>query len=548
MRCPKCGTEFKEGKFCPNCGTNVIQDKIIEKNVDKIQPTKKTYFISLVILIIVIAVVFVFSGKESNHNSDNIRKKLDNKITKNYLPGTYENSDGSFFAINITDESLLSINVTLAKMFGGDTSGFCSVVTPEYAWLEETAVIDIADKTIRISTNPEIVYHYKLKKNKLIISLNNGEDKTYKKISDEYKPQLITTNSVPNVDDIVGLYGTEDYDFMGGRLIFIEKADQEHVDAYIFEHDDFTRYYDTGIPSIINYRRNIPLSEFSNGGPVLLDGIKENPKTLFFGARVRVGLEESVYACNKIENISSKTYEMVELLKRECGGDSALNDYANQDVSLENALENKVQFEDVKEEVVEKEESEIVEGDFLSRNDLTITPCGDVTIPVGVVKKEDFDYILTNDVVVLDTEVEVYTTDLGDGYVCDSFFYSFHNSDIEDFICNISAFDRYTGTVFENQLIKDAAIGDEYIYILEKDENEYECIISMDTSVNSGEVTAMYAVTHPIEYDGVVFILGQKTKLQYDLYHNIDFTSVFKVTDYPEVFVEGQYYFTANDK
>ena len=112
---------------------------------------------------------------------------------------------------------------------------------------------------------------------------------------------------------------------------------------------------------------------------------------------------------------------------------------------------------------------------------------------------------------------------------------------------NISAFDRYTGTSYESKLTT-ALIGGgashDNVCVLDIDGTQYDC--SMDAKQNGNTVTL--TVHHPSNYDGVVFLLGKLTATQTDAYNAVDFNNTFTVADHADVFIDGQYFFTATDK
>ena len=112
---------------------------------------------------------------------------------------------------------------------------------------------------------------------------------------------------------------------------------------------------------------------------------------------------------------------------------------------------------------------------------------------------------------------------------------------------NISAFDRYTGTSYESELTT-ALIGGgsshNDVCVFDVDGQQYDC--STDVKQNGNTVTV--TVHHPTSYDGVVFLIGKLTATQNNAYSAVDFSKAFTVMDYKDIFVDGQYFFTATDK
>ena len=114
---------------------------------------------------------------------------------------------------------------------------------------------------------------------------------------------------------------------------------------------------------------------------------------------------------------------------------------------------------------------------------------------------------------------------------------------------NISAFDRYTGTSFESVAsnLDNGSVNTSGV-IVTVDGKEYDCALNAAVYEENGECTVLIEVTHPAEYNGVVFEFGQQTKTQMTAYNNIDFNSTFTVADYADVFIDGQTFFTVSDK
>ena len=188
--------------------------------------------------------------------------------------------------------------------------------------------------------------------------------------------------------------------------------------------------------------------------------------------------------------------------------------------------------------------TEVAADDFLSKNGLTITPSGEVTVPLAI----GVDDTLTNDVEDVTANVEFKTYEKENGYVTDCFLVTIPLNEVGN-TYNISAFDRYTGTSFESVAsnLDNGSVNQSGV-VISVDGTEYDCSLLLDSRYDDTEKTVILEVTHPAEYDGVVFEFGQETKAQLTAYNNIDFNSTFTILDYADVFVDGQTFFTVNDK
>lgn len=193
------------------------------------------------------------------------------------------------------------------------------------------------------------------------------------------------------------------------------------------------------------------------------------------------------------------------------------------------------------EEVTEAPTEETVKADFLAENGLTITPNGSMTIQVAKYGSDE----LTD--LAVTTSVETVASS-EDGYSDTTFtVVADKNLDNSGVSYNISAFDRYTGTSYESELTT-ALIGGgsshNDVCVFDVDGQQYDC--STDVKQNGNTVTV--TVHHPTSYDGVVFLIGKLTATQNNAYSAVDFSKAFTVMDYKDIFVDGQYFFTATDK
>lgn len=197
--------------------------------------------------------------------------------------------------------------------------------------------------------------------------------------------------------------------------------------------------------------------------------------------------------------------------------------------------------EETTEVATEASTEETVKADFLTENGLTITPNGSMTIQVAKYGSDE----LTD--LAVTTSVETVASS-EDGYSDTTFtVVADKNLDNSGVSYNISAFDRYTGTSYESELTT-ALIGGgsshNDVCVFDVDGQQYDC--STDVKQNGNTVTV--TVHHPSNYDGVVFLLGKLTATQTDAYNAVDFNNTFTVADHADVFIDGQYFFTATDK
>lgn len=192
-------------------------------------------------------------------------------------------------------------------------------------------------------------------------------------------------------------------------------------------------------------------------------------------------------------------------------------------------------------EVTTEAPVEEVASDFLTENGLTITPNGTMTATVAKYDSDDLmDLPITTSVTTVASSEEGYS-DTTFTVVADK------NLDNSGVSYNISAFDRYTGTSYESELTT-ALIGGgsshNDVCVFDVDGQQYDC--STDVKQNGNTVTV--TVHHPTAYDGVVFAFGKMTKTMLSAYNAVDFNSTFTVADYSDVYIDGQYFFTATDK
>lgn len=198
-------------------------------------------------------------------------------------------------------------------------------------------------------------------------------------------------------------------------------------------------------------------------------------------------------------------------------------------------------------EVATEAPVEEVASDFLTENGLTITPNGTMTMPLAKADTDDMiDVPVTTSVETVASSEEGYSdttlkVDI-DAKAAAGQYYS----------CNVSAFDRYTGTSYES---KPTSLGTnngsmhENVVVVGVDGTQYDCALTADTNMDSNYVQHVtVTVHHPSNYDGVVFLFGGQTATQSTAYNAIDTSKTFTVADYSDVFIDGKYFFTATDK
>lgn len=198
-------------------------------------------------------------------------------------------------------------------------------------------------------------------------------------------------------------------------------------------------------------------------------------------------------------------------------------------------------------EVATEAPVEEVASDFLTENGLTVTPNGSMTIPLAVMNTDDMiDVPITTAVETVASSEDGYSdttlkVDI-DAKAAAGQYYT----------CNVSAFDRYTGTSYES---KPTSLGTnngsmhENVVVVDVDGTQYDCALTADMNMDSDYIQHVtVTVHHPSNYDGVVFVFGGQTATQGTAYNAIDTSKTFTVADYSDVFIDGQYFFTATDK
>lgn len=198
-------------------------------------------------------------------------------------------------------------------------------------------------------------------------------------------------------------------------------------------------------------------------------------------------------------------------------------------------------------EVATEAPVEEVASDFLTENGLTITPNGTMTMPLAKADTDDMiDVPVTTSVETVASSEEGYSdttlkVDI-DAKAAAGQYYS----------CNVSAFDRYTGTSYES---KPTSLGTnngsmhENVVVVDVNGTQYDCALTADMNMDSNYIQHVtVTVHHPSNYDGVVFLFGGQTATQSTAYNAIDTSKTFTVADYSDVFIDGKYFFTATDK
>ena len=189
--------------------------------------------------------------------------------------------------------------------------------------------------------------------------------------------------------------------------------------------------------------------------------------------------------------------------------------------------------------------TEEVKADFLTENGLTITPNGSMTATVAQYDSDDLiDLPITTSVETVASSEE--------GYSDTTFTVTADISNVAStgWSYNVTAFDRYTGTSYEGK--KDSLVNGgtthNDVVVIDVDGTQYDCSLDASQSDNGNTSTITCTVHHPTAYDGVVFAFGKMTKTMLSAYNAVDFNSTFTVADYSDVFIDGQYFFTATDR
>lgn len=198
-------------------------------------------------------------------------------------------------------------------------------------------------------------------------------------------------------------------------------------------------------------------------------------------------------------------------------------------------------------EVETEAPTEEVKADFLAENGLTVTPNGSMTIPLAVKDSDNMiDVPITTVVETVASSEEGYSdttlkVDI-DAKAAAGQYYT----------CNVSAFDRYTGVSYESKptnLGTNNGSMHENVVVVDVDGTQYDCALTADMNMDSNYVQHVtVTVHHPSNYDGVVFVFGGMTATQKASYNAIDSNNTYTIADYSDVFIEGQYFFTATDK
>lgn len=189
--------------------------------------------------------------------------------------------------------------------------------------------------------------------------------------------------------------------------------------------------------------------------------------------------------------------------------------------------------------------TEEVKADFLTENGLTVTPNGSMTATVA---KYDSDDLID---LPITTSVETVASS-EEGYSDTTFTVTADISSVAStgWSYNVTAFDRYTGTSYEGK--KDSLVNGgtthNDVVVIDVDGTQYDCSLDASQSDNGNTSTITCTVHHPTAYDGVVFAFGKMTKTMLSAYNAVDFNSTFTVADYSDVYIDGQYFFTATDK
>lgn len=237
---------------------------------------------------------------------------------------------------------------------------------------------------------------------------------------------------------------------------------------------------------------------------------------------------------------------MLGLVLVGCGDDKEVTKTDESQVEITTEKESEAVTEtEAPTEVATEAPTEEVKADFLTENGLTITPNGTMTATVAKYDSDDLmDLPITTSVTTVASSEEGYSdttlTVTADISSVASTGWSY----------NVTAFDRYTGTSYEGK--KDSLVNGgtthNDVVVIDVDGTQYDCSLDASQSDNGNTSTITCTVHHPTAYDGVVFAFGKMTKTMLSAYNAVDFNSTFTVADYSDVYIDGQYFFTATDK
>ena len=237
---------------------------------------------------------------------------------------------------------------------------------------------------------------------------------------------------------------------------------------------------------------------------------------------------------------------MLGLVLVGCGDNKEVTktDESQVEITTEKESETATETEEVT-EVATEAPTEEVKADFLTENGLTITPNGSMTATVAQYDSDDLiDLPITTSVETVASSEE--------GYSDTTFTVTADISNVAStgWSYNVTAFDRYTGTSYEGK--KDSLVNGgtthNDVVVIDVDGTQYDCSLDASQSDNGNTSTITCTVHHPTAYDGVVFAFGKMTKTMLSAYNAVDFNSTFTVADYSDVFIDGQYFFTATDR
>lgn len=239
---------------------------------------------------------------------------------------------------------------------------------------------------------------------------------------------------------------------------------------------------------------------------------------------------------------------MLGLVLVGCGDNKEVTktDESQVEITTEKESETATETEEVT-EVATEAPTEEVKADFLTENGLTITPNGSMTIPLAVMNTDDMiDVPITTAVETVASSEDGYSdttlkVDIDANAAAGQYY-----------TCNVSAFDRYTGVSYESKptnLGTNNGSMHENVVVVDVDGTQYDCALAADMNMDSDYVQHVtVTVHHPSNYDGVVFVFGGQTATQSTAYNAIDTSKTFTIADYSDVFIDGQYFFTATDK
>lgn len=198
MKCPNCGTEFKEGMFCPECGRKYESQKKDNEKNKKEQPIKKEnckkgHHKIIFTAIVVGIIVFVFCLSQSGNSSDD----SDIRYTKT-------SSSESNVSTEITEDEI--------ELIGEEEQSIITTLDEYNSWLHSAWLDDVV-----YMENFAVYENY---------ALYDEGNNSMECIISEYRDDVLYSNGFT-------LFFDDDYDISGysvGDIISVKGTVRDIVD------------------------------------------------------------------------------------------------------------------------------------------------------------------------------------------------------------------------------------------------------------------------------------------------------------------------------